>query len=171
MRHDQMLTEPLDLDERSLRQVWSNFATGVAVITAHDGTAPIGFTCQSVVSVSLAPPLMSFCPAATSTSWPRIRTIGEFCINILAADQQEMCRQFARTGTEKFDGIGWRPGPSGAPVLDNALAHIDAHLDSEHDAGDHTIAVARITRLSAQETKAPLLFFRGGFGTFDDLAG
>ncbi|WAC53991.1 flavin reductase family protein [Gordonia sp. SL306] len=171
MSHDKVMTRQFDIDERSLRRVWGNFATGVAVITAHDGTEPIGFTCQSVVSVSLAPPLMSFCPSATSTSWPRIRAIGEFCINILADDQHEMCRQFARTGTEKFRGIGWRPGLAGAPILDDALAHIDARLDAEHDAGDHTIVVAQITGLSAQEVKGPLLFFRGGLGTFGDLVG
>ncbi|MED5800628.1 flavin reductase family protein [Gordonia sp. Z-3] len=146
---------------RNLRRVWGNFATGVAVITAHDGERPIGFTCQSVVSVSLDPPLMSFCPSRTSTTWPLAREVGALCINILAADQQEMCRQFAVSGADKFRGIDWSPTGNGAPAISGALAHIDGHLVSEHDAGDHSIAVAAITALSADEDSTPLLFFRG----------
>ncbi|WP_197420315.1 flavin reductase family protein, partial [Mycobacterium sp. NAZ190054] len=40
----------------------------------------MGFTCQSVTSVSLEPPYISFCPSASSTSWPLIRQAGALCV-------------------------------------------------------------------------------------------
>lgn len=150
-----------------MRRVLGHFCTGIAVISAHDGTQPIGFTCQSVTSVSLEPPYISFCPSNSSTSWPLIREVGTLCVNILAADQQDVCAQFATRGDDKFEGIDWRPGINGAPTLDGTLASIEAEVEFEHGAGDHSIVVARVTGLWAHAERAPLLFFRGGYGAFD----
>ncbi|WP_068268847.1 flavin reductase family protein [Aldersonia kunmingensis] len=149
-----------------LRKVLGHFCTGVAVITAHDGERPIGLTCQSVVSVSLNPPYISFCPAKTSASWPQLREARHLCINILAREQRDVCTQFAVSGGDKFNGIEWTHAGNGAPAIGGTLARIEATVEFEHDAGDHTIVLARITDLSADDSGEPLLFFRGGFGQF-----
>jgi flavin reductase (DIM6/NTAB) family NADH-FMN oxidoreductase RutF len=141
--------------------VLSHFATGVVVICGHDGARPLGFTCQSLVSVSLDPPYISFCPAKTSRTWPRLRAVGDICVNILAHHQRKICWQFATSGGDKFTGIDWAYTANGAPAIDGALAHIEAAVESEHDAGDHTIVLARITDLRAYEAGHPLLFYRG----------
>ncbi|MEV6223635.1 flavin reductase family protein [Nocardia fluminea] len=149
-----------------LRRVLGHFATGVAVIAAHDGTRPLGFTCQSVVSVSLDPPYVSFCPAKSSTSWPLLRAAGALCINILAQEQSALCRQFAVSGADKFAGVEWHRAGNGAPALAGALAQIEVTVELEHDAGDHTVVLARVVDLRATEGAAPLLFYKGGFGSF-----
>src|SRR5215212_7289516 len=82
----------------AMRTVLGHFCTGVAVITGRDGDHPVGFACQSVTSVSLDPPYVSFCPAHTSGSWPVIRRTGRLCINILSSDQRWVCAQFAVSG-------------------------------------------------------------------------
>ena len=153
-----------------MRRVLGHFCTGIAVITAHDGDRPIGFTCQSVTSVSLDPPYISFCPSSTSTSWPLIRDVGRMCVNILAAEQRDVCAQFATRGDDKFAGIAWNPGANGAPALDGTLASVEADIECEHPAGDHTIVVARVTGLWAHEERRPLLFYRGGYGAFEGAA-
>ncbi|TQK27311.1 flavin reductase family protein [Arthrobacter sp. SLBN-53] len=150
-----------------MRHVLGHFCTGIAVITAHDGNRPIGFTCQSVTSVSLDPPYISFCPAATSTSWPLIRAVGTLCVNILAAEQRDVCTRFATRGDDKFSGVSWKPGANGAPTVDGTLASIEADIEFEHAAGDHSIVVARVTGLWAHEERRPLLFYRGGYGAFE----
>jgi 3-hydroxy-9,10-secoandrosta-1,3,5(10)-triene-9,17-dione monooxygenase reductase component len=166
MNSDDVLLLDEDLSATNLRRVWGSFATGVAVVTALDDGEPIGFTCQSLVSVSLDPPLLSFCPARTSTSWPRLRTVGALCVNILAHDQHDLCRAFARTGTDKFLDVEWDPTGNGSPAVRGAMAHIDATIIGEYDAGDHTIALARVTGVTSDEDQPPLLFFRGTFGGF-----
>lgn len=150
-----------------MRRTLGHFCTGIAVITAHDANRPIGFTCQSVTSVSLDPPYISFCPAATSTSWPVIREIGTVGVNVLADTQKNLCMQFATPAQDKFAGISWYPGANGAPAFDGALACIEADVEFEHTAGDHTIVVARVTGLWAHEAREPLLFYRGQYGGFD----
>lgn len=154
-------------DAATMRTVLGHFCTGVAVIAGHDGTHPHGFACQSVTSVSLDPPYVSFCPAHTSSSWPRIRATGRVSINVLADLQRSVCAAFATSGGDKFAEVAWEPGDNGAPVLDGVLASIEADIEFEHAAGDHTIVVARVTGLHAHQDRRPLLFYRGGYGGFD----
>jgi flavin reductase (DIM6/NTAB) family NADH-FMN oxidoreductase RutF len=147
-----------------MRDVLGHFATGIVVITAVGPDGPVGFTCQSFASLSLEPPLVSFSPARTSSTWPRIRTIGRFCVNVLAGHQERISNAFARSGTDKFAGIAWTPSPAGAPVLDGVCAWVDCSLSAEHEGGDHTIVVGRVHDLRADEAATPLLFHRGGYG-------
>ena len=138
-----------------MREVLGHFVSGIVVVTAASPAGPIGFTCQSFASLSLDPPLISFAPARTSTTWPRIRAAGAFCVNVLAADHQELSAGFARSGRRTSSpGVAWRRGPSGAPVLDGVSAWIDCTLWNEYDGGDHTIAVGRVLDLGADPDRA-----------------
>jgi len=166
MTTEAAVPQPIPLEAAAMRKVLGHFCTGIAVITGHDGQRPIGFTCQSVTSVSLDPPYISFCPARTSKSWPRIRATGAVCVNILAADQREICGRFAVSGGDKFAAVRWKRAANGAPALEGVLASIEADIVFEHAAGDHTIVVAHVTSLWAQENREPLLFFRGRYGEF-----
>jgi 3-hydroxy-9,10-secoandrosta-1,3,5(10)-triene-9,17-dione monooxygenase reductase component len=147
-----------------MREVLGHFVTGVVVVTALGPDGPLGFTCQSFASLSLDPPLISFSPARTSTTWPRIRATGAFCVNVLAEDHEEISAGFARSGVDKFAGIAWSAAPSGAPVLEGVTAWIDCGLWREYDGGDHTIAVGHVRDLGADPERLPLLYYRGRYG-------
>jgi 3-hydroxy-9,10-secoandrosta-1,3,5(10)-triene-9,17-dione monooxygenase reductase component len=158
---------PAVIDPTVLREVLGHFATGVTVVTALTDEGPIGFTCQSFSSLSLHPPLVVFAPSRSSRTWPRLRAIGRFCVNVLAEGQDDVSRAFARSGDDKFAGMRWVPSPHGSPVLDDVVAWIDGELTAEHDGGDHTLAVARVLDLGAVPDRRPLLFHRGTYGLLD----
>jgi 3-hydroxy-9,10-secoandrosta-1,3,5(10)-triene-9,17-dione monooxygenase reductase component len=154
------------LDPNHFRRVLAHLPTGVAVITAHAATGPTGMAANSVISVSLDPPLVLFCPARASTTWPDIRDAGRFCINIMAGHHEQVTRRFAAKGVDRFAGVACEDLPAG-PALCDALAWIECRLEQEHQAGDHTIAVARVDKLEAAPALAdPLVFFRGSYGSF-----
>jgi 3-hydroxy-9,10-secoandrosta-1,3,5(10)-triene-9,17-dione monooxygenase reductase component len=178
MSHD---APPAPVSPAVLREVLGHFVSGIVVVTAagrefdpaagreidtaaagHAG--PLGFTCQSFASLSLDPPLVSLAPARTSSTWPRIRAVGAFCVNVLAAEHADVSVAFARSGVDKFAGVAWTPAPSGAPVLHGVSAWVDCELWAEYDGGDHTIAVGRVLDLSADPTRPPLLYYRGRYG-------
>jgi flavin reductase (DIM6/NTAB) family NADH-FMN oxidoreductase RutF/DNA-binding IclR family transcriptional regulator len=161
----------VSIDGKRFRQVLGHFPTGVAVITAMgpDGK-PAGMAVGSFTSVSLDPPLVAFLPDKSSSSWPKIEASGSFCVNILGAEQESVCRAFAMKGGDKFAELSWRPAGSGAPMLDGVLAWIDCDIDVVHEAGDHWIVVGRVRELDIANPSLPLVFFQGGYGRFSSLS-
>jgi 3-hydroxy-9,10-secoandrosta-1,3,5(10)-triene-9,17-dione monooxygenase reductase component len=158
--------ETATIDQARFRQVLGHFATGVTVVAAVSDGQPVGLSVNSFASVSLDPPLVAFCAAKRSTTWPRIRASGRFCVNVLAENQEDVSRIFAARSADKFRGVGWRPAPSGAPVLHGVLAWIDCTVEAEHDGGDHVLVIGRVQELDVLEEHGPLIFYRGGYGRF-----
>src|SRR5881628_1456257 len=92
----------MSIDARRFRDVLGHFPTGVAVVTGLDPDGnPAGMAVGSFSSVSLDPPLVAFMPDRSSTSWPKFRDAGSFCVNILGAGQESVCRTFATRGGER----------------------------------------------------------------------
>jgi flavin reductase (DIM6/NTAB) family NADH-FMN oxidoreductase RutF len=155
------------VDARHFRNVLGNYPTGVVVVTAIDEAGvPAGMAVGSFTSVSLDPPLVAFLPDKSSTSFPKIRRAASFCVNVLAAEQEDVCRGFARRGGDKFDGISWSPTRSGAPRLDGVSAWIDCEFESITEAGDHYMVLGRVLDLDAPGPPVPLVFFQGKYGHF-----
>ncbi|KAF0806245.1 flavin reductase domain-containing protein [Alcanivorax sp. S71-1-4] len=126
---------------------------------------PIGFTCQSFYSVSMAPPLVSFSVMSTSYSYPKIRRAGRFAVNILSGDQVRISNQFARRGEDKWNGVEWQASPLGNPIIAGSLHWLDCEVHAEHAAGDHVIVIGEVKALKLQEAAAaqPLLYFKGQY--------
>lgn len=160
-----------DFDGAKFRTVLGHFPTGVAVVTGMDADGnPAGMAVGSFSSVSLDPPLVAFMPDKSSTSYPKIRDAGSFCVNILGAEQESVCRTFATRGGDKFADLVWRPAGSGAPILDGVLAWIDCDTEVVHEAGDHYIVIGRVRDLDIGTPALPLVFFQGGYGRFSSLS-
>jgi flavin reductase (DIM6/NTAB) family NADH-FMN oxidoreductase RutF len=158
-------------DPRWFRQVLGQYPTGVCVVTAaHADGGRAGFVVGSFTSVSLEPPLVAFFPDKSSSSWPKIESAGSFCVNILGADQEDVCRQFASKAPDKFEGISCREAGSGAPIIESAVAWIDCDLELVQEAGDHYIVLGRVRQLDIESSSLPLLFFQGGYGRFAPLS-
>jgi flavin reductase (DIM6/NTAB) family NADH-FMN oxidoreductase RutF len=151
--HATQLVEP-ELDERSLRDAFGRFATGVTFVTTEVDGTPLGLIVSSFTAVSLDPPLVSFCPARDSLTWRRMRHAGRFTVNVLAARHAGFARRAAPPDADRF-----------AEPLDDPLAVIDCDLEAEHVAGDHWIVVGRVRSLQISRGD-PLVYFAGGFGAF-----
>jgi 3-hydroxy-9,10-secoandrosta-1,3,5(10)-triene-9,17-dione monooxygenase reductase component len=160
MSHPSTVIEPL-----SLREALGHYASGITVIASHIDGEPVGFTCQSFYSVSMSPPLVSFSVMSSSASYPKIRQAGRFTVNILSEQQAEISKQFARRGTDKWNGIEWQASPLGNPIIAGSLHWLDCEIYAEHVAGDHLIVVGEVKALNLQEAAAvqPLLYFKGQY--------
>jgi 3-hydroxy-9,10-secoandrosta-1,3,5(10)-triene-9,17-dione monooxygenase reductase component len=153
-------------DSAKYRQVLGHFPTGVTVMTAIADSAPVGMAVGSFASLSLDPPEVLFCAGKQSSSWPKIEAAGAFCVNILADDQEDVCRVFASKAADKFAEIGWKHSGNGSPIIDGVLAYIDCTIANVVESGDHYIVVGRVHDLDVRHEGGPLLFFRGGYGRF-----
>ncbi|WP_139006491.1 flavin reductase [Arthrobacter crystallopoietes] len=156
-------------DMYEFRRVMGTFPTGVVIITAMDASGQaLAMTVGSFVSVSLEPPLIGFLPTKTSSSWAALRNSGttKFGVNVLGNHQEDVCRAVAGRKTNKLDGFEWTLSEHGSPVLQDAVAFIDCDTHSISDAGDHDWVMGSVLDLYTMSTNLPLLFFRGGYGSF-----
>jgi 3-hydroxy-9,10-secoandrosta-1,3,5(10)-triene-9,17-dione monooxygenase reductase component len=150
-------------DARSFRDALGRFATGVAFVTAAPGGEPTGLIVNSLASVSLHPPLVSFCPSRASLTWSRMRRAGRVGVNVLARHHQDFTMRATPGGADRFSGLDWEPGRSGVPLVSDALACLECEIVAEHPAGDHSIVVAAVEDLRIAATREPLVFFDGAF--------
>ncbi len=155
------------LDPARYRQVMGQYPTGIAMVTAasQDGS-PVGMIVGTFASVSLDPPLVSFMPTRTSTTWPLIQAAGSFCVNVLTVAQEPVCRAFRAEGVERFAGEPWRIGATGSPILERSAAWIDCEIVNVLDAGDHVIVLGAVVEMDSPNAELPMLFFQGGYGSF-----
>ena len=153
-------------DAAEFRKVLGQFATGVTIITAIDDEEPAGVAANSFTSVSMDPPLVLFCVAHTSSTWPRIERARRFAVNVLGEHQEEVCRLFATKGANRFAQIDWHLGVGGSPVLDDCIAYLDCEFWAEYDGGDHIIVVGRVLDLGVNHDAGPLVFYQGQYGQF-----
>lgn len=139
--------------------------TGVTVVTTRglDG-GPLGLTVNSFTSVSLDPALVLVCIGRASASRDALLAAGAFVVNVLSASQSGLAVRFAADPSAgRFDGVAWRPGPGGAPVLSGVAAWLACSLEIAYEAGDHSVLVGRVDAAEAG-TEPSLVFYRGAYG-------
>lgn len=146
---------------RRLRNAFGCFPSGVTVVTLRDGEGrPTGITVNSFSSLSLDPPLLMFSVGRQQVSCRWFEAGEAFTVNVLANHQEHLAWQFAKPLKDKFDGVDWRAGGNGTPLIEGALASFECRKWSIMEGGDHKIVVGEITDFTAQEGDA-LMFFRG----------
>jgi flavin reductase (DIM6/NTAB) family NADH-FMN oxidoreductase RutF len=151
------------IDPIALRGVLGRFATGVTVVSTLDSDGePCGLTVNSFTSVSLEPPLVLVCIDHRADNHAHLLGHGWFGISVLSESQEALSRRFASRERRKFDGLDQIRGHSGVPLLVGALAHLECRLVEAFEAGDHTILLGRVERLT-QFGGRPLLFYGGAY--------
>jgi len=143
------------------------FASGVTVVTATDeaGSA-YGMTVSAFASVSLQPPLELMCIDHTASLHDTLANAPYFAVNILASTQEAIARRFADTGAQRFEGIGYRNGENGVPILNDVLAFVECKRVSSVETGDHTVIIGETVAASMRDAR-PLLYYRGGFAQLE----
>lgn len=153
-------------NSRDFRDALGRFGTGVTIVTCPTPTGPLGITANSFASVSLDPPLVLWSPAKSSARYPFFMATDHFAIHVVGAEQTALCNGFARDGNA-FDSCDWDTGENDVPLLNGCLSRFECTKVAEHDGGDHSIVVARVTRVTTRDG-APLLFYSGRYGGFTE---
>jgi flavin reductase (DIM6/NTAB) family NADH-FMN oxidoreductase RutF len=161
-----IIDDGTSFDAAKFRQVLGHFPTGVTVITSHNADGPIGLAVGSFASLSLEPPQVLFCAGKQSSSWPKIEATGKFCVNLLADNQEDVCRVFASSAKDKFAEIGWKRSGNGSPLLEGVLGYIDCDVAQVVESGDHFVVIGAVHDLDVLHEGGPLIFYRGGYGRF-----
>lgn len=162
------MTAPVD--PKAFRTVMGRWATGVTVVTAHDGDADAGMTVNAFLSVALEPPSVLVSLQRDADTLPLIERSGRFALSVLAADQRALSEQFARPtpSAEKFRGVGVHRGATGAPLLDGTIGGLECEVRSVVPAFDHRLVIGEVVGIDPGRDALPLLFFRSGYAVAED---
>lgn len=152
-----------DVDAAVFRQLCGRFATGIVVVTtAGEDGRPVGMTANSFTSVSLDPPLVSVNVDHRAEMHRHLARASAFAVNVLESRQETLSRRFAGEHADRFEGVGYRLGETGLPLLDGVLATLECDIHARFEVGDHTIVVGRVVGGRTGDGQ-PLLYYRGGY--------
>jgi len=160
-----MTTEQTGFTPDDQRKIFGLQPTGTVAITGMtaDGQ-PTGFIVGTFQSLSLEPPLVTFCIAKTSSTWPALRAQGRFTANILSTTQIDVCQALGKKGADKFKSLDWTPSTIGTPRLPGSVAWVDCHVLSEVVAGDHFVIVGAVAGIAQGAGGKALIFCGRQFG-------
>ena len=175
------------IDPDRLREAMGRFATGVTVVTGRKPSGEwVGFTANSLTSVSLDPPLVLVCVDRASSSRDALLESGRFAVSLLGRSQEDVARRFAGEAhrESRFEELSVRAGRDGVPILDGAMAWLDCRIWEVVEAGDHTVLFGAVETAGTDEDPGdgatpgpesrrvpirpgadPLVYYRGEFGT------
>lgn len=147
------------------KEVMGNYPSGVTVITTTDANnEPVGLTANSFVSVSIDPLLILWCIDKRSGSYQAFDQSEHFAVNILAADQADVCWTFAsKTEENRFSKTPWHVSKQNVPVLDEAFASLECKKHNVVDAGDHYILIGEVINISKNDVE-PMLYHKRAAG-------
>lgn len=161
VRREPDMTAPPDSLTQTFKEVFSQLASGVCVVTFWRGGRLHGFTATSVTSVSLNPLRVLFCVSQASESHSWLASGSVLGISILKAEQRALSDRFARkVAFGAYDDVRIADSAHQAPLLEGALGHITAAVAEMIPSGDHTIVLCDVTSAHAESDGAPLLYCR-----------
>ncbi|MBX7449239.1 flavin reductase family protein [Mycolicibacterium sp. 3033] len=153
----------IDLSPASLREAFGHFPTGVIAIAAQMDGVLVGLAASTFVPVSLDPPLVSFCVQNTSTTWPRLVDAPYLGISVLGESHDEAARTLAAKTGDRFAGLDTASTERGAVFIEGTSVWLESSIEQQVPAGDHTIVVLRVSRITVHPDVAPIVFHRSTF--------
>ena len=154
------------MNNEAKRTALRMFTYGLYALTVADGAQGHAATVNWVTQVSFEPTMLAVSVEKGSKSLRLIRQSRSFAINIFRADQRELAGQLGRKSVnrpDKFQGIAWKAGLTGSPLLTDALAAIECRFVSEVDAGDSVVVVAEVVEAAVVAEGKPLTMEATGF--------
>lgn len=134
------------------KAVFRHHPSGVAVITADDGTGPVAMTVSSVSSVSAEPPLLVFSASSTSSAAPTIRNAEAVVVHLISADQIELARLASTSHVDRFGpGVRWDRLATGEPYYPDARCWIRGRAVNRLPAGTAMIHVVEALQAKVPE--------------------
>jgi flavin reductase (DIM6/NTAB) family NADH-FMN oxidoreductase RutF len=145
---------------KEISHVFKYITQGVYVVSVSNGQKQNAFTAAWVMQVSFDPLLICFSINPAHYSYQLLQDGGVCCISVLNNQQYAVAEHFGSSEIkDKMAAYQWLKTKSGgAPALAESLAYFDCHIDHYSEAGDHIIAVCRVTDAAILNKGRPLLY-------------
>ena len=163
MSSEGVVSQRMAVSSEEFRRACGRFATGVAIAAVTDESGiPHGLTISSFTSVSLEPPLILICLGHAVTNIEEFRRARYLGLSFLTEEQRSLSDRFARKGHDRFDGVAWHRGGTGAPLIAGALGAMECAAYQRFTSGDHDIFVTEVMHTEVGDG-SPLVHYSGRY--------
>ncbi len=149
------------------RDAMANLAAAVNIVTTGGDAGTVGLTATAVCSVTDTPATIMVCVNRNSASNELIKENKNVCINVCAAEHQQLSLDFAgmtdMTMEERFSNPVWSKNSKGVPVLSGCLASLEGHVANISEVGTHSIFFIEIDNIIVNKDKDALVYFAREF--------
>lgn len=163
-------TRDRSIGEHTFKRIFRGHPAAVVVITVDSGSGPVGFTATSLASLSAEPPLVSFGVNTKSSSWPHVRVSRTALVHFLGRQHEQLARDFATSGIDRFATTAWSRLPTGEPLLAGTAGWIRLRLQHQLAAGDSHLVIGEVIAAEppashdSDTASSPLLYLQGAYG-------
>ena len=133
--------------------------TGIYVLTVRDGDRRHGMSSSWVTQVSGDPPLVAAAIDRRHFSHDVVERTRRFALNVIGARAKHLEDYFysaASRRPDNLDTVAREDSPDGLPLLRDAMATLECRVTAAHAAGDHTLFVASIERVTWRGDDRPI---------------
>jgi flavin reductase (DIM6/NTAB) family NADH-FMN oxidoreductase RutF len=130
---------------QKMADLFKSITTGVYVVGVAVNEQKNAFTAAWVMPVSFQPLLLALSINPRHSSYQLLKKSGAFSINVLRQEQMDVAEHFGRPAqADKLAAADWRPGVTGAPLLNDVLAYFECKVVAEYVTGDHRLVTGRV---------------------------
>lgn len=123
-----------------------------------------GMTINSFNSISLNPPLISFCVDNKSTNLKFFKKNRYFLLNVLSLQQKNLSSAFATPkNSQKWHVEPYFFSKYGNPIFYNSLSYIECKKHRVLKMGDHNLIIGEIIDFGEVQKSPPLLYYKGKY--------
>jgi len=155
---------PLDLAAK--KAVLRQLSYGLYAVTVQAGGAVNAFTANWLTQASFEPPLVAVSVENDGRSIGMLRASGVFAVNVLDSGARDLAARLGKRSAQvpnKLEGVPWRAGVTGCPILLEALGVVECRLTGEVAAGDSTLFVGEVVAAEVLREGRPLTMLEAGF--------
>ena len=147
----------VEYDKMRRRLLWT-MPYGLYIVGSRDGERRNGMTLNFATQVSFEPKLLGIGVEKTALTHELIEVGGSFVLNTISREDRAIVRKFTKpvevdTAASTLNGFPFHDGPSGAPILDQAVAWVDCNVRQGVDCGGHTFFIGEVVACGFQQAE------------------
>lgn len=130
---------------------------GIYVLTTKTDDGINGMIASWVTQVSYDPPLIMAAVHPNRYSHDMIVHKKAFGLHIIDQSQKDLLKRFKGPDPgKKFDGMDWKSGKTGVPILTDCLAWFELEVLQKHQPGNHTLFISKVVDAGVHSKGIPL---------------
>ena len=145
------------LDDELLNRVTWKIPNALALVGSRSGDEWNGMTTSWITQLAMEPVLIGIGVDNGAVTRRLIADGGSFTVNLWSSEDTRTFVKFSKPAVKEgmaLNGRAIREGITGAPVFEEAIAHLECEVRQTHDLGSHTLFIGEVVDADIADDEA-----------------